>query len=383
MAATKRDFYETLGVSKSASKDEIKSAYRKLAKKYHPDVNKEAGAAEKFVEIQEAYDVLFDDSKRAQYDQFGMAAFTKGASTGGAGNPFQNGGFSSAGFGDVDLGDIFSSFFGGGMGQRSARTRSGPIKGNDTIYKIRIDFMDSIKGTQIPIPVTYDEPCSHCHGTGAESPSDIRECPTCHGRGYVNQRSQTLFGVMETQVACPTCGGSGKKVTKSCHQCGGNGYSRVKKELKVNIPAGVSSGKQLRVTGYGERGLNGGPNGDLLINVTVKPDKFFERDGNDIHVEIPLSFVECSLGTTIEIKTVYGSENVKVPPGTQPGEILKMRDKGVIDPLSKRPGQQFVHVKVETPTSLTDTQKELLKQFQAEEDLKSSSKKWWKKPFGK
>lgn len=375
MAEAKRDYYETLGVNKSANKDEIKSAYRKLAKQYHPDINKSPDAPKKFEEIQEAYDVLYDDNKRRQYDQFGHAAFQQGGSTGGAGNPFGGAGFSGAGFGDVDLNDIFSSFFGGG--RRSSRQSGGPQKGNDSLIQVSISFMDSIKGTHITVPVNYDEPCEHCHGSGAESSSDVTTCPHCGGRGYVLRTQRTLFGTMQTEGPCEHCHGTGKIVKKGCHKCGGSGYSRVHKDLDVTIPAGISSGQQVRVKGKGERGINGGENGDLYIEVRVKKDQFFTRDGNDIHVELGLSFVECALGHALDVETVYGTVEVEIPAGTQPNALLKLKGKGVKDLRTGKPGDQFLHIKVQTPTNLTNSEKELLRQFQKEEDSKNG--KWWKR----
>lgn len=374
MAEKKRDFYEVLGVNKKATKDEIKSAYRKLAKQYHPDINKSPDAPKKFEEIQEAYDILYDDNKRAMYDQYGMAAFEQGSSTGGAGNPFQGGGFSGAGFGDIDLGDIFSTFMGGG---RRRRASTGPQKGDDQSYSIRIDFMDAINGKKVTIPVAYDEQCSHCHGSGAESPSDVSTCPDCKGSGVVHTRQQTIFGVMEGTATCSRCGGSGKTVTKSCHECGGSGYKRVKKDVEINIPAGINDGQQIRKAGLGGRGRNGGPNGDLYIEVIVKPDKRFRREGNDIHQEIALSFVDCALGLTTNIETVYGNLDVSIPAGTQPDQTLRLKGKGVKDLRSGRPGDHYLHVKVETPTSLSPKEKELLKALKEEQDKKD--KKWWKK----
>ncbi|MCR5348834.1 MAG: molecular chaperone DnaJ [Bacilli bacterium] len=375
--AEKRDYYEVLGLTKSASKDEIKSAYRRLAKKYHPDLNKEPGAADKFKEVQEAYDVLYDDNKRAQYDQFGHAAFQQGGSTGGG--PF-GGGFSGAGFGDMDLGDIFSSFFGGG-GRRSRPT--GPQKGDNQITRIRISFMDAVNGTKVSIPITYDEPCPHCHGTGAESGSDIGTCPHCGGVGAVKTQQRTIFGVMESSTVCPHCGGSGKVVRNKCHQCGGKGYSRVRKDLTVNIPAGINAGQQVRVQGKGGRGINGGPNGDLYVEVLVAEHPDFRRDGNDIHVDIPLSFVDCALGTTVTVPTVYGEVEVRIPEGTQPDAILKIKDRGIKDLHTQRPGNQYVHVKVKTPTNLTRAQRKLLEEFAAQTDKSDSIFAKWKKGFKK
>ena len=375
--ASKRDYYEVLGVNKSATKDEIKSAYRKLAKQYHPDLNKAPDAADKFKEVQEAYDVLYDDNKRAQYDQFGHAAFEQGGQGGfGGGNPF-GGGFGGAG---PDLSDIFNQFFGGG---RTQARRSGPQKGQDTLTRIRINFMDSILGTQISLPVTYDEPCSQCHGTGAESSSSMTTCPHCGGRGTVVTQQRTIFGVVSSESSCPHCGGTGKIIRDKCHTCGGEGYSRVKKDISINIPAGISSGQQIRVQGKGGRGYNGGPSGDLYVEVVVAPHPDFKRDGNDIHIEVPLSFVDCALGTTIEVPTVYGEVTVKVPEGTQPDQILKIKERGVKDLRSGRPGDEFVHIKVKTPTKLNKTQRDLLSAFQAQVDKKENVFSKWKDKFKK
>jgi molecular chaperone DnaJ len=375
MAEEKRDYYEVLGVAKTATKDEIKVAYRKLAKEYHPDLNHSPDAPKKFEEIQEAYDVLYDDNKRKQYDQFGMAAFQQGGSTGAQGNPYQNNGFSSQGFGDVDLNDIFSSFFGGG----TRRSSSGPAKGNDTLYRVRLDFMDAVNGRHITIPITFDEPCPNCGGSGAETPDDIATCPYCGGSGYVATRQQTIFGVMESEGPCPHCHGTGRIIKKHCHVCGGSGYNRVHKDLDVNIPSGINNGQQIRVKGKGERGSSGGENGDLYVEVQVNPDKRFRRDGNDIHTDLNLSFVQCALGASVDSDTVYGPVSVEIPSGTQPEQVLKLRGRGIKDLRSGRPGDQYVHVHVTTPTELTATEKELLTQFQKEEDSKGG--KWWHNPF--
>jgi molecular chaperone DnaJ len=381
--AEKRDYYEVLGVSKTASKDEIKSAYRKLAKQYHPDLNHSPDAPKKFEEIQEAYDVLYDDNKRKQYDQFGMAAFSQGSSTGGAGNPFNGGGFSGAGFGDVDLNDIFQSFFGGGSPRSSRRSSSGPQQGEDSLYRVKISFMDAVNGRHISIPVTYDEPCSSCGGSGAASASDIDTCPDCGGSGYVRTRQQTIFGTMESEGVCPRCHGTGKIIRHKCNACGGTGYNRVHKDLDVNIPAGINNGQQIRVSGKGARGVNGGPNGDLYVEVIVSSDPVFTRDGNDIHMNVDLSFVDCALGTKIDVKTVYGTVSVDVPVGTQPDQILKLKGRGIKDLRTGKPGDQYLHIKVKTPTNLSETEKDLLKQFQKEESSKKDSFFKWKNPFKK
>lgn len=377
----KRDFYEVLGISKSASKDEIKSAYRKLAKKYHPDINHDADAPEKFKEVQEAYDILYDDKKRQMYDQFGMAAFENGGSTGGAGNPFQGGGFSSQGFGGVDLGDIFNSFFGGGSSRSSQNY--GPQRGNDTLSRVRISFMDAINGKTITMPITYDENCSTCGGTGAKTSNDIKTCPDCGGRGYIRTQQRTIFGVMENQTTCPKCGGTGKIITDKCPDCGGKGYKRVKKDMDVNIPAGINSGQQLRVAGKGERGVNGGPNGDLFLEIIVSPHQYFTRDGNDIHIEIPLDFIDAILGVKIDVPTVYGDCEVEIPAGTQPNQIIRLKGRGVKDLRKGTPGDEYVHIKLQTPTKISKEQRKLLEEYKKSETKGESFFEKFKKAFKK
>lgn len=383
----KRDFYEVLGLTKSASKDDIKSAYRKLAKKYHPDINKEPGAEEKFKEVQEAYDVLYDDKKREMYDQFGMAAFEQGASTGGAGNPFNGGGFSGAGFGGVNFDDIISSFFGGGMGggMRGGQRRSaGPTKGDDQLMRVKINFMDAILGKKVSIPVTYDEKCEKCHGTGAKSDAHVKTCTRCKGTGYIKSTQRTLFGMMESQSECPDCHGSGKIILEKCSECGGAGYKRVKKDVEVNIPAGINAGQQIRVKGKGSRGINGGDNGDLYLEMIINPHEHFKRDGNDIHIDIPLSIIDITLGTKIDVPTVYGDVEVTVPAGTSPTAVLLLKGKGVKDLRTQMPGNEYIHLKVETPQKLNNEQRELLEKFRdslnkTQESVFSKFKKIFKK----
>ena len=375
--ADKKDLYETLGVNKSASKDEIKSAYRKLAKKYHPD-NHETGNAEKFKEVQEAYDILYDDQKRSAYDQFGFAAFEQGAGQPGS-NPFE-GGF---GFGgeEVNLGDIFSQFFGGGRRQQRANT--GPRRGNDAIIRVKVDFMDTILGRDIEIPLTIDETCSACGGTGAKSASDIKSCPQCNGMGYVRTQRRSLFGMVEQQETCPRCNGRGKIVTNSCPNCGGKGYNRVKKNVKVHIIAGINNGQQIRVQGMGERGVNGGPNGDLFVEINVKPHQYFKRDGNDIHLNVPIDFVDAILGTSVDVPTVYGEATLNIPAGTQPGQIFRMKGQGVKDLRSGRPGDQYIHLDIKMPTSLNKEQKELLNKYRDSQKKDDSLLAKFKKMFKK
>lgn len=372
--ASKRDLYEVLGVGKNASKDEIKSGYRNLAKKYHPD-NKSTGNEEKFKEVQEAYDILYDDQKRGSYDQFGHAAFENN----GQGAGFS--GFNAGGFQDVDLGDLFGSFFGGGS--RRKRQPSGPQRGNDTFMRVKVDFMDAVNGRKIKIPVNYDQQCEKCGGTGAKSSSDVDTCPNCHGTGSIKSRQQTLFGVMESQTSCSHCGGSGKIIRSKCETCGGKGYAHIKTEIEVSIPSGISEGQQIRIPGKGERGTNGGANGDLFVEITIKSHPSFERDGNDIHIEIPISLIDACLGTNIDVPTVYGDVEVKIPAGTQAGQILKLKGKGIKDLRTGNPGDQMVHLKIVTPTNLSKDQKELLQRFKELEPKNESIFTKFKKAFRK
>ena len=358
--AEKRDYYEVLGVSKGASDDEIKRAYRKLAKKYHPDLNKEPDAAEKFKEVNEAYEILSDPQKRQSYDQFGFAGT----------DPNGFGGFNGAsGFGGFD--DIFSSFFGGsgfsgasGFGGQT-RTSRGPQKGNDRFMRMGVSFMDACFGKTETVNLTVDEPCPHCHGTGAETPNDVVTCPDCHGSGVVDMIQSTMFGRIRTQSECPKCHGSGKYIRKACHVCGGSGYERKRSSVDIKIPAGISSGQQMRVAGKGERGVNGGPNGDLYIEINVEPHQYFTRNGKDILLDIPVSAVDATLGTTIEVPTVYGDVSMKIPQGTQDGARLRLKGKGVVDIKSGKQGDQLCTVRIKIDTELSRKEKELYQQLQA------------------
>lgn len=355
--AEKRDYYEVLGVNKQASADEIKKAYRSLAKKYHPDVNKAPDAEAKFKEVQEAYDVLSDDKKKSMYDQFGFAGVDPQA--GGQSGFGGFGGF--PGFDDgegIDLGDIFSSVFGGGRRSSRANT-TGPRKGNDKFYKLRIDFMDSVFGKNTEFSINLDTPCEHCHGTGAENPSDIETCPTCHGTGKVTSVQNTFFGQMRNESVCPDCHGSGKHIKHKCSACNGTGYNTKKTTVEVKIPAGIASHQQLRISGKGERGYNGGPNGDLYVEIIVDEHKSFKRDGNDIHIEVPISFADAALGCSIDVPTVYGDVELKIPEGIQDGQIMRVRGKGFKDLRGNGQGDQYVHVVVKTPSKLSKEQKSL------------------------
>lgn len=346
--ANKRDYYEVLGLQKGASDDEIKKAYRKMAKKYHPDVNKEPDAAEKFKEVNEAYEVLSDAQKRATYDQFGHAGMD--GAFGGAGG-FSGGDFSGFGFDD-----ILNSFFGGGMGGGSRRQSSGPRKGNDRFMQMRIDFMDAIFGKTEEISIDVDEQCSECLGSGARSKDDIKICPRCNGTGQVQQQQRTAFGVYMSTIACPECGGTGKKILNRCTKCNGKGYEHKRVKLEIKIPAGIQSGQQIRVANKGERGVNGGPNGDLYIEVLVNRHSSFVRDGNDIRISVPISAIDATLGCTVDVPTVYGDVELTIPAGTQHGTQFRMRGKGV--KTSRATGDQYVEIKIEIPTKLSREEKE-------------------------
>ncbi|MDO5440655.1 MAG: molecular chaperone DnaJ [Erysipelotrichaceae bacterium] len=358
--ADKRDYYEVLGLSKGASDDEIKKAYRKLAKKYHPDINKEAGAEEKFKEINEAYEVLSDPQKKSTYDQFGHAGMD-----GAFGSQGGFGGFSNMG-GFEDISDIFSSFMGGSGfggfssfgGGRSSRPQ-GPMKGENRYMEMEIDFLDSVHGVDKMINITVDKKCKSCAGSGARSSKDIETCSTCHGSGHVNKQVRTAFGVMSQVGVCPDCGGTGKKVKVKCPDCGGSGYHRVKDQVEVSIPAGISTGQQVRVSGYGERGTNGGDNGDLYIEINVRPHKYFVRQGNDIYIQVPISSIDATLGTKIDVPTCHGDVELVIPPGSQPGQKLRLKGYGVPSIRTSTRGDQYVELKVEIPTKLSREEKEL------------------------
>lgn len=367
-----KDYYKVLGVEKSASQDDIKHAFRTLAKKYHPD-NKETGDANKFKEITEAYTVLSDVDKRKTYDQFGSAAFDQ---TSGGQNPFSGSGFDGFNFngGDFgDLNDILRSMFGGGFSSSSSRSSrgGGAARGSDTEMTIKINFMSSIEGTKVTIPVSYEEKCSYCNGTGAQNGTAYETCPTCHGRGRVITQQRTIFGVMQQESVCPNCQGSGKIIKDPCQHCGGKGYTKVKKDIEVSIPAGISNGQQIRVAGKGQRGRNGGENGDLYIEILVAPHQFFERRGNDIYMDIPLDFVDACLGTTITVPTVYGEVELKIPAGSQPSQTFRLKDKGVKDLRGNGYGDEYVKINVKTPTYLNKKQKDLLEDFKKASDQDS------------
>ena len=347
---SKRDYYEVLGLSKGASADEIKKAYRKLSKQYHPDLNKEEDAEAKFKEIAEAYEVLSDDQKRARYDQFGHEDPSAG---------FGGGGFGGAGgFGGFE--DIFSSFFGGG-GRR--QDPNAPRKGDDLQYRMNISFEDAVFGKETEIEIPKEETCETCKGSGAKPGTTPQSCSHCNGAGTINQAVDTPFGRMMNKRTCPSCRGAGKIIVDKCTTCRGDGKVQKRKKIKVTIPAGVDDGQQLRVSGQGEPGFNGGPAGDLYIVFTVKRHEQFERDGDDIYYELKLTFPQASLGDEIEVPTIHGKVKLKIPAGTQSGAQFRLKDKGVKNVHGYGMGHQYVIVKVVTPTKLTEKQKQLLRDF--------------------
>jgi len=366
----KQDYYELLGVAKNASDAEIKKAYRTLAMKYHPDRNPGDKEAEtKFKEVTEAYEVLKDGQKRAAYDQYGHAAFAQGGGAGGFGGGF--GGFNfdfgggAGGFGDI-FGDIFSEFMGaaGGRGRASQQGQ----RGADIRYDLEISLEEAYAGLKKEIEIQTAVKCDECNGTGAAAGSKAETCDMCHGTGRVRRQS----GFFIEERPCPTCHGTGKVIKNPCKKCHGTGKVAQKKVLEVNIPAGIDNENRMRLSGQGEAGMNGGPNGDLYIFVHVKPHPLFKREATDLYCDIPVSMVTAALGGTIEIPCIDGTkEKVTISAGTQSGDEVRLRKKGMSVLQSKSLGDLFVRFKVETPTKLTAKQKELLKQF--EEESKESS----------
>lgn len=347
----KRDYYEVLGVSKTASQDEIKSAFRKLAKKYHPDINKDADAPEKFKEAQEAYAVLSDETKRKQYDQFGHAAFQQGAGGGGYD-------FSDFDFGDI-FGDIFGGAFGGFSSNRGGRSNR-PQKGRDTLKGIRLSFEEAVFGCKKEINLDVTENCEKCHGNGG---TGEKNCTTCHGSGVVTTEQRTMFGSFMSRSTCPDCNGKGKTYEHTCSNCHGTGKIKINKTIEVKIPAGVDTGNQLRIPGKGEAGYNGGPNGDLYLEFDVKEHEIFERDGLDVYLTLPITVSEAVLGCKKDIPTLYGNVKLTIPAGSMTGDKQRLRDKGIEDPNTYRKGHMYVVIKVIIPQKLTKEQKKLYEEL--------------------
>lgn len=349
---SKRDYYEVLGVSKSASKDEIKKAYRKLSKKFHPDINKEPDAAEKFKEVKEAYEILSDDQKRAHYDQFGHTDPNQG---------FGGGGGDFGGFGGFE--DIFNTFFGGGGSGSRRRDPNAPRQGADLQYTMTISFEEAAFGKETDIEIPREETCDTCHGSGAKPGTKPETCEHCHGTGQLNVEQNTPFGKIVNRRVCNYCNGTGKEIKQKCSTCGGKGKVKKRRKIHVKIPAGIDDGQQLRMAGQGEAGTNGGPAGDLYIVFHVREHEFFERDGDDIYCEMPINFVQAALGDEIEVPTLHGKVKLKVPAGTQTGTKFRLKGKGVPNVRGYGVGDQHILVRILTPTKLTDKQKQLLKEF--------------------
>ena len=352
--ADKRDYYEVLGVDRNASDDQIKKAYRRLAKQYHPDLNpgdKEAEA--KFKEVNEAYEVLSDSSKKAKYDQFGHAGVDPNFGAGGG----PGGGFDMD-FGD--LGDIFSSFFGGGA---SRRNPNAPQRGGDASVNVPLSFEEAAFGCTKTVNVTRIENCEACHGTGAQEGSSPKTCPTCHGTGQVRMSQRTPFGVMQTQRVCDQCRGTGKIIDNPCRTCGGKGKVRRTRSENIKIMAGIDDGQAFVIRGGGDAGINGGPAGDLRVNVTVRPHPFFERRGYDVWCDEPLTFAQAALGADIVVPTLDGKVQYSVPEGTQPGDVFKLKGKGIPHINGGGRGDQYVRVTIEVPRNLSEKQKAVLREF--------------------
>ena len=346
-----RDYYEVLGVSKTATQDEIRKAYRRLAGKYHPDRNTDnkEEAEEKFKEVQKAYEVLFDEEKRKMYDNYGHAGVN-----GQAGGFGGQGGFGGGDFGDI-FGDMFGDIFGGGG--RSQANRA--YRGDDIGYQLDITLEEAVFGTTTRISVPTTVHCHHCNGSGAAAGSEPVTCPTCHGQGQVRM-SQGFFSVQQT---CPDCQGRGKKITNPCTNCHGTGQERKTKTLEVKVPAGVDTGDRIRLSGEGEAGVNGGPSGDLYVQIRVKKHAIFTRDDQHLHCEVPVSFVTAALGGEIEVPTLDGRVNLKIPAETQTGRIFRLRGKGVKPVRGGAQGDLLCAIKVETPVKLSNDQKEMLRKF--------------------
>lgn len=358
--ADKRDFYEVLGLKKGASDDEIKKAYRKMAKKYHPDLNPGDKQAEaNFKEVNEAYEVLSDKDKKSRYDQFGHAGVDPNYGAGGGGYSYGGNPFGQ----DIDLGDIFSSFFGGFGGGRQSNY-NGPRKGSDAEIELAISFEEAAKGCTKRISYQLIDKCDDCHGTGAQKGSSPKTCPDCHGTGQIRISQKTPFGVMQTARTCSRCSGSGKVIDNPCKTCGGKGRVRRTKEVEVNIPAGINDDQVLNVRGRGNAGTNGGPSGDLHVYINVRTHPVFERKGDDVWCDMPISFTQAALGCDVTVPTLDGKVEYHVHEGTQPGDIFKLKGKGIQHLNGRGKGDQYVRAVIEIPRYLTDKQKDLLSQFE-------------------
>ena len=358
MAEQKRDYYEVLGVSRGASEDEIKKAYKKMARKYHPDLNPgDKTAEEKFKEVNEAYEVLSDADKKARYDQYGHAGVDPNFGAGGFGGGFDG----SFDFGD--LGDIFGSFFGGGFGGGRRTNPNAPQRGESIRMYIAISFEEAAFGCEKAVTVERYETCDTCHGNGCAPGTSPEVCPDCHGTGTVQVRRQTPMGVFATSSPCPKCGGKGRIIHQPCKDCRGSGMVRKKKTIQASIPAGIDNGQTISIRGQGNAGKNGGPAGDLLITITVRPHELFRREGTSVLCEAPITFTQAVLGAELEIPTIDGKVKYTLPEGTQSGTTFRLKGKGIPSINGRGRGDQYVTVYIETPKNLNKEQKEALKKF--------------------
>ena len=374
MAENKRDYYEVLGVSKGASEDEIKKAYKKLARKYHPDMNPgDKEAEEKFKEVNEANEVLSDPEKKARYDQFGFAGVDP--SYGGGG-----GGYGAGGFDFGDLGDIFGSFFGGGFGGQR-RNPNAPQRGESIRASVAVTFKEAAFGCEKDVSVERSEQCATCKGSGCQPGTTPEICPDCRGSGVIQQRRQTPLGYMSTSAPCQRCGGKGKIIHQPCPKCGGKGMIRHRKTIKVSIPAGIDNGQTISLRAQGNAGKNGGPAGDLLIVVSVRPHEIFRREGTSVLCEAPITFTQAVLGAELEIPTIDGKVKYTIPEGTQSGTTFRLKGKGIPGLNGRGRGDQYVTVYIETPRNLNREQKEALKKFS--ESLGEKNYEEHKSFFGK
>ena len=360
--STKRDYYDVLGVDKSADATAIKKAYRKLAMKYHPDKNPgDKEAEEKFKEINEAYEVLSDETKRRNYDQFGHEG-VNGQGFGGAG------GFGGQGFGGFDdiFGDIFGDMFGGGFSGGSRQRRRGPERGADIKQRVNISFEEAAFGKKVQVKINRSEECDACHGSGAKPGTSKNTCPTCHGSGQVQSVQRTPFGNIASTRTCSTCNGEGEVIDSPCSKCHGKGSIRKTKTIEVDIPAGIDNGQMIKLGGQGELGTRGGPRGDLYIEVNVQSHPLFTRDGYDVYLEMPITFAQATLGDKIQVPTLDGKVEYEVPEGTQTGTVFRLKGKGIPKLKSNVRGDQYVKVTVEIPKKLNEKQKELVREFAKE-----------------
>lgn len=369
MADNKRDYYEVLGIQKGASDDVIKKAYRQMAKKYHPDLNpgdKEAEA--RFKEVNEAYEVLSDAQKKARYDQYGHAGVDPNFGAGG----YQGYGFDGM---DIDLGDIFSSFFGGGMGGSRRSNPNAPRRGSDVSASVVISFEEAARGCKQQVQVRLVDTCPDCHGSGAAAGSSPKTCPVCNGSGQERRQQRTPFGVIQTQSVCSRCHGRGQIIETPCKTCNGSGQVRKPSTVGINIPAGIADGQVITIRGKGNAGINGGPAGDLEIQVSVRPHPVFEREGYDILCELPLTFAQLALGAEVQVPTLDGNVPYTIREGTQPGETFRLKGKGFPYINGRGRGDEVVRVAIEVPKNLTAEQKKLLKAFEEATSEKNYQKR--------